>query len=138
LKGLLTPYHYWSFLQLLLPFNQAFIPISLMLSILHTIPKRRKFRYFDWRYSHCHYNILFYGCLSRKTFADVIALFKNSNSVWQGVSAVQHLEKRVISFTRSLYGLVIFQYLCGFLRYRKPRLWNERNFLLFCLLAVSV
>jgi uncharacterized membrane protein YbhN (UPF0104 family) len=61
--------------------------------------------------------MLLWMLIKKKTFADVIALFKKiGNSVWQGVSAVQHLKKRglFLFYTLLLWGCYFFGTYVGF------------------------
>jgi glycosyltransferase 2 family protein len=61
--------------------------------------------------------VLLWMLIKKKTFADVIALFKRiGNSVWQGVSAVQHLKKRglFLFYTLILWACYFFSTYVGF------------------------
>ena len=61
--------------------------------------------------------VLLWMIIKKKTFADVIALFKKiGNSVWQGVSAVQHLKKRglFLFYTLIVWGCYFFSTYVGF------------------------
>ena len=61
--------------------------------------------------------ILSWMIINKKTFADVITLFKRiGNSVWQGVSAVQHLKKRglFLFYTLVVWACYFFSTYVGF------------------------
>ena len=61
--------------------------------------------------------ILSWMIIKKKTFADVITLFKRiGNSVWQGVSAVQHLKKRglFLFYTLVVWACYFFSTYVGF------------------------
>jgi len=61
--------------------------------------------------------MLLWMLIKKKTFADVLELFKKiANSVWQGVSAVQHLKKRglFLFYTLILWACYFFGTYVGF------------------------
>ena len=61
--------------------------------------------------------ILLWALIKKKTFADVLALFKRiGRSVWQGISAVQHLKKRglFLFYSVALWGLYLLAGYIGF------------------------
>jgi len=61
--------------------------------------------------------VLLWMLIKKKTFADVLELFKKiANSVWQGVSAVQHLKKRglFLFYTLILWACYFFGTYVGF------------------------
>ncbi len=61
--------------------------------------------------------VLSWMIIKKKTFADVITLFKRiGNSVWQGVSAVQHLKKRglFLFYTLVVWACYFFSTYVGF------------------------
>ena len=61
--------------------------------------------------------VLSWMIIKKKTFADVIALFKRiGNSVWQGVSAVQHLKRRglFLFYTLVVWACYFFSTYVGF------------------------
>ena len=61
--------------------------------------------------------VLLWMLIKRKTFAHVIALFKRiGNSIWQGVSAVQHLKRRglFLFYTLVVWACYFFSTYVGF------------------------
>lgn len=61
--------------------------------------------------------IFLWAVIKKKTLADVLGLFKRiGRSVWQGISAVQHLKKRglFLSYTILLWGLYLLAGYIGF------------------------
>ena len=74
--------------------------------------------------------VLLWMLIKKKTFTDVIALFKRiGNSVWQGVSAVQHLKKRglFLFHTLVLWACYFFSTYVGFFALQETQRYGMKE-----------
>jgi uncharacterized membrane protein YbhN (UPF0104 family) len=74
--------------------------------------------------------VLLWMIVKKKTFADVIALFKRiGNSVWQGVSAVQHLKRRglFLFYTLVVWACYFFSTYVGFFALQETQQYGMKE-----------
>src|ERR1043165_4662585 len=74
--------------------------------------------------------VLLWMLVKKKTFTDVIALFKRiGNSVWQGVSAVRHLKKRglFLFYTVVLWACYFFSTYVGFFALQETQQYGMKE-----------
>lgn len=86
--------------------------------------------------------IFLWMLIKRKTWNDVIALFKQvARSVWQGVSAVQHLKKRglFLVYTLALWLCYFYGTYLGFYAFRETQQYGvKETFALLCAGSIGV